>query len=406
MSTSPRIALPLGQPPNGLDDAAATAYLSTAVSQTSLAATGFTAATPWRTYELSPTAPPSLRRIRAPWAGGLALNTGNGALVVEMLPSLAIALRAEFGDDAPLPTRMSLRPVLQASGPGTPHWSTTPSGALIGKVSAADLVLGVSDRPALVISPVTVHAMPDPLPPAYLSFLSTDAMTFDVRNPPNDITVRVSDISDPSARARGSAVVDHKFAGPWTATFGDILAPFHPLYADDDGRRVPSPPLTYRIEGRLPNGNVAFASTLQQDTRDVIRQEYVFHSDLYQHNNTKAAQLRPPPPRDGLGHFTCPPHLSAAAGPQGRPGTVAGSLELRAEPRQLLPQPHRGPELPSTSASGTSRGLPNSVSCTPRWSPTWLAATSGCPRPGAIRNATSRPAASSTPTTSSGARST
>lgn len=164
-------------------------------------------------------------------------------------------------------------------------------------------------RAHLVLSggslPFVVHNPPDPLPPAYHSFLSGDTLRVRVRNLPAGATaaLRFQDVSDPMVRTQSTPThVDLPPNAQWDLVPHALRKPHHLPYQEANGKREPSRPLAYALRATLPDGSL-LTTTIGQDARDVIRQEYLFHSRPFQ---TSGPDL-PIPPREALQLNTPPP---------------------------------------------------------------------------------------------------
>lgn len=147
--------------------------------------------------------------------------------------------------------------------------------------------------------PLVIHNPPDPLPATYLSFLSSDTLHVEVRKLATgaSATLRLTDVSDPMVRTQLTpAYADLPAGSQWDIVPQTARKPHHPAYDKDNGKRDPSRPLTYALRATLPAGGGVLTTTISQDARDVIRQEYLFHSRPFQSSGPDL----PIPPRDAL----------------------------------------------------------------------------------------------------------
>ncbi|MEZ5407540.1 MAG: FAD-dependent oxidoreductase, partial [Acidimicrobiales bacterium] len=130
----------------------------------------------------------------------------------------------------------------------------------------------------------TMHNPPDPLPTDYLSFLSTDAVTIGVGNLGTAGVLTIEDITEPMYRTVATNPITVTINGDHEFVAKTALPP----RGTSSGKRDPGVPLTYRIIVELPNDPQPLMTTITQDTRDIIRQEYVFHDLLVPHRELRA----------------------------------------------------------------------------------------------------------------------
>lgn len=182
--------------------------------------------------------------------------------------------------------------------PLLPDPADTPPMAVTGPVIAEPgiphLVLAGGSRGWIVNCP------PAKLPERYLSFLSNDPITISVAAMPQAGAAQlvIHDDTDSTYRTLVSNPVqvdldaEHVFVAetalrPNHLEYGAIVndPPPDPGVPPKPGRLVPGAALTYKIAVVLPDGT-QLSTVISQDVRDVIRQEYRFHSPPF-HNRAE-----------------------------------------------------------------------------------------------------------------------
>lgn len=142
---------------------------------------------------------------------------------------------------------------------------------------------------------LSIHNPPAVLPTRYFSFLSEDTVHLGVMNVPAGAacTFRMNDqTAEPYKSPPYWDIPTLPIGSAWSVVPQDVIRPFHLIYQkgkridentwdDGNGKRTPGPALTYQLTVQVP-GHGALLTTISQDERDVIRQEYVFHRPPYQ----------------------------------------------------------------------------------------------------------------------------
>ena len=153
-----------------------------------------------------------------------------------------------------------------------------------------------------------IHNPPNPLPPRYCSFLSSDTISLSIRNlaAQQTASLRLKDVSHTMYQTRANP----KYVNLAAATALNIipqeqLKPHHESYKgptiikDADGKKIGEDPgngkysvgkpLSYELKVTLSNPAGTLIATISQDQKDIIRQEYLFHSKPFQSGNTVLA---------------------------------------------------------------------------------------------------------------------
>ncbi len=131
---------------------------------------------------------------------------------------------------------------------------------------------------------VLIHNPPPVLPASRFSALSSDAIEVEVHNlaAADEAVLRFTDLSPTTARTvPNPAAVDLPAGRRWSIVPQVVRKPTHEDYTPTHGSREPSPALMWRLRATL-DGGTALTTTITQDARDVIRQEYVFHRPPFQ----------------------------------------------------------------------------------------------------------------------------
>lgn len=125
----------------------------------------------------------------------------------------------------------------------------------------------------------------DPLLPEYFSFLSRDEIQVSVKNLPTGLngSLRVTDVSDPMYRTKQTPRwFEPPAARTWNIVLQQLRKPHHLAYKKQNGKKQPGQPLAYSLRIAAGNPERIMTSTITQDGRDVVRQEYLFHSEPFQ----------------------------------------------------------------------------------------------------------------------------
>ena len=296
---------------------------------------------------------PGIFDVFAIWPGFVQVRTNDGMVVVEMLPSTRLALAEQLGDDVPVPARATYGPVLVdrtlpgVVWEGTAQAGLATSGAKLGRLAGEMFSVGLEDQDGFFLDPLayfqlfeqmtlwalpnavrcplipddqvwrlsavapdippagdaylvlaggsrnaTIYNPPDVVRPVHFSFLSSDLIRVDAPGLGSGAILTVTDESDPARRTRGPRSFVEPLDAPVSFVLQDRLPPFHPPYARANGVLTPAPPLRYRLEAT--DGTTTLGATIEQDAKDVVRQEFVFHGSPFQTNFPPL----PPPARE------------------------------------------------------------------------------------------------------------
>lgn len=174
--------------------------------------------------------------------------------------------------------------------------ATYPPTFIDGQINVAGPDPVASSEPFLSISGgslgLVVHNPPNPLPTHYFSFLSNDTITTSVTNLGADQTaaLRFKDVSQQMYHTKiNTGYVDLADANEWSIIPQDELKPYHKSYKKENGKKSVGEALTYQLKITVSNPSTTLSTTISQDQKDIIRQEYLFHSKPFQSGNTVLA---------------------------------------------------------------------------------------------------------------------
>lgn len=152
------------------------------------------------------------------------------------------------------------------------------------------------------IGGLVIHNPPQELQVEYFSFLLSEPISVELVNKPAGATasLRIEDVSDPMYRTLASPRhVNIALGGPTSFVPQAVLKPHHDQWKSK-GNDKPGKPLQYRLRAVLSGGAASWTTpnqtTISQDIKDVIRQEYLFHSVPFQDDKINL----PIPPRGML----------------------------------------------------------------------------------------------------------
>lgn len=135
--------------------------------------------------------------------------------------------------------------------------------------------------------PFVIHAPPARIGTHLCSFLSSDSLEVALHNQPTGALA----ITDQTSAMYRTAVSPPKYSPPdnnaWSFVPQDHLKPSHkPYQRKVNGKLDPGDPLTYRIDVQPSGGAPTISTTVAQDMKDIIRQEYLFHNAPFQSYST------------------------------------------------------------------------------------------------------------------------
>ena len=130
----------------------------------------------------------------------------------------------------------------------------------------------------------SIYNPPAVIPPALFSFLSNHPIEISVLNAgTGSFTIAIEDVTDKMYHTLNTNPVSID-----QSSFNFIpqvhLKSEHPQYAKANGKRAPGKPLAYSIK-ILSGSNLICQVQIEQDIKDIIRQEYLFHSQPFQAKN-------------------------------------------------------------------------------------------------------------------------
>jgi len=134
-----------------------------------------------------------------------------------------------------------------------------------------------------------IHNPPNPLPTHYCSFLSSDTISLTVGNLATNQTasLRLKDVSQAMYQTHASPkYVNLAAATAWNIIPQEQLNPYHQSYKKENGEKSVGKSLSYELKVTLSNPSDTLLTTISQDQKDIIRQEYLFHSKPFQSGNT------------------------------------------------------------------------------------------------------------------------
>jgi hypothetical protein len=136
-------------------------------------------------------------------------------------------------------------------------------------------------------SDTIIYNPPQTIPPDIFSFISSDTIKISVNNisAGQQVKVIVQDISHEMYRAQVAMQYSHLGDQLSFVPQRDLKA-FHKPYnssrtANNNGKKQVGKPLMYQVSAYIDE-ILTFQTTIEQETRDVIRQEYLFHSIPFQ----------------------------------------------------------------------------------------------------------------------------
>jgi len=119
------------------------------------------------------------------------------------------------------------------------------------------------------------------LQPKHFSFLSLDEILVEILNSTSKGNIKITDISAAMYKTKQTPkFVEKKEVNTFSFKPNRELRPHHLSYKTANGKRKPGKPLKYRITATI--GDTILSTEIEQDKKDIIRQEYKFHSNPYQ----------------------------------------------------------------------------------------------------------------------------
>ncbi len=326
-----KLSLPIGKPADSLSATQKQQYINGLSSKITLKAGDFSPFNVQCTYTID-TTDEALKKVYAFWNGYATGEAGNSILISLDLSNFFIIGREKFYKEVPFPTFVRIGGVsFNKSEP-----SNVTQGEHIGDLIGDEFSIeffdgsyyfdprffmqffhaeGFLELPAGTINPFAAsttvnnlhiaaklseqqnntpylkltgdsreHVILNPkndLKPKHFTFLSNTDIGMELVNTTSKGDFKITDVSHSMYQTKATSKhMEKKNATSWTFEPAEDLKPHHKSYTSANGKRTVGQALSYKIEVKV--NNQTLKTTIKQDIKDIICQEYFFHSKPFQ----------------------------------------------------------------------------------------------------------------------------